>query len=210
MLDPPSKALQLLLFTSRLLCHVVQLAEVGYDCPDWLSSGWFASSTGGDGPWCAHPRLAVFRCSGFTDTSSLKCCGLDLHRHSKLSCSRFSPPFEASFAPVFSHLPVWPSRPPLRSVVEASVLANRGISVQSAAARVCWEAGARVSTNQFVGDLDLPVAHEVVADGFPLVNRVDRQRQLRCGSHWRMARGQVPEAVVNIIRMGRLTAMSQT
>ena len=38
------------------------------------------------------------------------------------------------------------------------VLANRGFSVESAAARVCREASARVSTNLFVRNLDLPVA----------------------------------------------------
>ena len=56
----------------------------------------------------------------------------------------------------------------------AGVLGSRGFSVESAAARVCREAGARVSTNLFVRDLDLPVAPhdarrlEVVADGLPL------------------------------------------
>ena len=56
----------------------------------------------------------------------------------------------------------------------AGVLASRGFSVESAAARVCREAGARVSTNLFVRDLDLPVARhdgrrlEIVADGLPL------------------------------------------
>ena len=54
------------------------------------------------------------------------------------------------------------------------MLGSRGFSVESAAARVCREAGARVSTNLFVRDLDLPVAPhdarrlEVVADGLPL------------------------------------------
>ena len=58
----------------------------------------------------------------------------------------------------------------------AGVLANRGFSVESAVARFCREAGARVSTNLFVRDLDLPVARhdgrrlEVVVDGFPLFN----------------------------------------
>ena len=46
--------------------------------------------------------------------------------------------------------------------------------MESAAARVCREAGARVSTNLFVRDLDLPIANhdarrlEVVTDGLPL------------------------------------------
>ena len=56
----------------------------------------------------------------------------------------------------------------------AGVLGSRGFSLESAAARVCREAGARVSTNLFVRDLDLPIANhdarrlEVVADGLPL------------------------------------------
>ena len=56
----------------------------------------------------------------------------------------------------------------------AGVLGSRGFSVESVAARVCQEAGAGVSTNLFVRDLDLPVAPhdaprlEVVADGLPL------------------------------------------
>ena len=54
----------------------------------------------------------------------------------------------------------------------AGVLGSRGFSLESAAARVCREA--RVSTNLFVRDLDLPIANhdarrlEVVADGLPL------------------------------------------
>ena len=40
----------------------------------------------------------------------------------------------------------------------AGVLGSRGFSVESAAARVCREAGARVSTNLLVRDLDLLVA----------------------------------------------------
>ena len=56
----------------------------------------------------------------------------------------------------------------------AGVLGSRGFSLESAAARVCREAGARVSTNLFVRDWDLPIANhdarrlEVVADGLPL------------------------------------------
>ena len=55
------------------------------------------------------------------------------------------------------------------------VLGRRGFPVESAAARVCREAGARVSTNVMVRDLDiLPLDRqdgrklEVVADGLPL------------------------------------------
>ena len=39
----------------------------------------------------------------------------------------------------------------------AGVLGSRGFSLESAAARVCREAGAQVSTNLFVRDLDLPI-----------------------------------------------------
>ena len=53
------------------------------------------------------------------------------------------------------------------------MLGRRGFALESAAARVCREAGARVSTNVLVRDLDLlPLQHarrlEVVADGLPL------------------------------------------
>ena len=52
-------------------------------------------------------------------------------------------------------------------------MGSRGFSVESAAARVCREAGVRVSTNVFVRDLDIPGCRdtrrlEVVADGLPL------------------------------------------
>ncbi len=64
----------------------------------------------------------------------------------------------------------------------AGVLGSRGFSVESAAARVCREAGARVSLNVFVRDLDLPVAQEdgrrleVIADGLPLFGGVQLAR----------------------------------
>ena len=57
----------------------------------------------------------------------------------------------------------------------AGVLGRRGFAVESAAARVCREAGARVSLNVRVQDMDLarPSAFdnrrlEIVADGLPL------------------------------------------
>ena len=56
----------------------------------------------------------------------------------------------------------------------AGWLASRGFAVESAAARVCREAGGRVTTNMLVRELDLhvPVAYagrlEVVVDGLPL------------------------------------------
>ena len=81
---------------------------------------------------------------------------------------------------------------------------GRGFAVESAAARICREAGARVTTNIFVRDLDLgaPIADarrlEVVADGLPLhggrqlasgvdvltVKR-DDGRQISTGLRWR-------------------------
>ena len=54
-------------------------------------------------------------------------------------------------------------------------LGRRGFALESAAARVCREAGGRVTTNVMVRDLDLPVPDatdsrrlEVVVDGLPL------------------------------------------
>ena len=56
----------------------------------------------------------------------------------------------------------------------SGVLGGRGAALESAAARVCREAGARVSTNVFVRDLDIAMFNmtdsrrlEVVADGLP-------------------------------------------
>ena len=57
----------------------------------------------------------------------------------------------------------------------AGVLGRRAFALESAAARVCREAGARVTTNVMVRDLDLVPQErvdgrrlEVVADGLPL------------------------------------------
>ena len=57
----------------------------------------------------------------------------------------------------------------------AGVLARRGFSVESVAARICREAGGRVTTNILVRDLDLALEDpgdarrlEVVVDGLPL------------------------------------------
>ena len=58
----------------------------------------------------------------------------------------------------------------------AGVLGRRGFAVESVAARVCREAGTRVTPNMMVKDMDLAVPHaddtrrlEVVADGLPLL-----------------------------------------
>ena len=55
------------------------------------------------------------------------------------------------------------------------ILSRRGFALESAAARVCRETGARVATNVIVRDMDLNVPNarderrlEVVADGLPL------------------------------------------
>ena len=57
----------------------------------------------------------------------------------------------------------------------AGILGGRGWAVENAAARICREAGGRVTTNVMVRDLDLVGPHvedarrlEVVADGLPL------------------------------------------
>ena len=57
----------------------------------------------------------------------------------------------------------------------SGLLGRRGFAVESAAARICREAGARVMVNVFVRDLDLGVVDrldawrlEIVADGLPL------------------------------------------
>ena len=57
----------------------------------------------------------------------------------------------------------------------AEQVGRRGFALESAVARICREAGARVSTNVFVRDLDLIVPNvmderrlEVVAEGLPL------------------------------------------
>ena len=57
----------------------------------------------------------------------------------------------------------------------AGVLGRRGFAVESAAARICREAGGRVTLNMMVRDMDLAVPHahdtrrlEIVADGLPL------------------------------------------
>ena len=61
------------------------------------------------------------------------------------------------------------------SCARAGVLGRRGYALESAAARVCREAGAHVTTNVLVRDLDLGAPEatgarrlEVVADGLPL------------------------------------------
>ena len=60
------------------------------------------------------------------------------------------------------------------SCTRTGALGRRGFALESAAARVCREAGARVTTNVLVRDLDLPLPEaadnrrlEVVADGLP-------------------------------------------
>ena len=60
----------------------------------------------------------------------------------------------------------------------AGVLGGRGWAVENAAARICREAGGRVTTNVLVRDLDLAAPHvddarrlEVVVDGLPLFGR---------------------------------------
>ena len=60
----------------------------------------------------------------------------------------------------------------------SGVLGRRGFAVESAAARICREGGARVTTNRMIRDMDLgvPITDgrrvEVVADGLPLFGGV--------------------------------------
>ena len=65
------------------------------------------------------------------------------------------------------------------SCSRAGVLGRRGFVVESTGARICREAGGRVTTNVMMRDLDLPVPHasdqrrlEIVADGLPLFGSV--------------------------------------
>ena len=77
-----------------------------------------------------------------------------------LPCLAPSPPL-ASFAPCFSHLPVWPStRRPCHHRAACSRAGESRFLCGDAAARVCREAGARVSLNVFVRDLDLLFAQQ--------------------------------------------------
>ena len=60
------------------------------------------------------------------------------------------------------------------SCLRAGVLGRRGFALESAVAQVCREAGARVSVNVFLCDLDLPIGAmdqrriEVIAEGLPV------------------------------------------
>ena len=57
-------------------------------------------------------------------------------------------------------LPLDPSGHNRAACAQAGVMGRRGFALESAAARVCREAGARVSTNVLVRDLDLlPLQH---------------------------------------------------
>ena len=73
------------------------------------------------------------------------------------------------------HLPLpLSSRHHRASCSRAGVLGRRGFALESAVARVCREAGARVSVNVFLRDLDLPIGAmdqrriEVIAEGLPV------------------------------------------
>ena len=97
-----------------------------------------------------------------------------------LPCALVAPALVFSCRPlsagVASHLTLVAITGP--ACATAGVLGRRGNPLESCAARVCGEAGARVSTNMRVQDLDLlpgvPVDNrrlEVVADGLPLFHR---------------------------------------
>ena len=89
----PSKALQPLRFTSRLPCHVVSswprsdtIVLIGSRCwmvcvlDRWILTRWTLVCL----PTVGSFSLLRLR----RDTSAQKCCGLVLHRHSRLSCVR--------------------------------------------------------------------------------------------------------------------------
>ena len=92
------------------------------------------------------------------------------------------PPFAPPLAPTSSHQAHLRVGRLLDSLghhraacAQVVVLGRRGFALESAAARVCREAGGFVSVNQFVLDLDIAAPNaadsrrlEVVADGLPL------------------------------------------
>ena len=69
------------------------------------------------------------------------------------------PTLSHAFAPVLTHLPMCrrfdPFGHPRAACAEAGVLGKRGFPLECPAAQVCREAGARVTTNAFIRDLDL-------------------------------------------------------
>ena len=107
-------------------------------------------------------------------------------RHGITLCTvpGLAPPSSLASSPsIFAQLPVWPSLgrlwPPPCSLCGGWSVGSSGffffLVLESAAARVCREAGARVGTNILVRDLDMvpqgrPDSRrlEVVADGLPL------------------------------------------
>ena len=100
-------------------------------------------------------------------THQLVCIDSQLFR---VHCPAFDSPFPSHGASAGVAAPSHHRAPCAR----AGVLARRGFALESAAARVCREAGARVTTNVMVRDLDLGVMNvhdarrvEVIADGFP-------------------------------------------
>ena len=95
----------------------------------------------------------------------------------------------------------------------AGVLGRRRFAVESAAARVCREAGGRVTVNMMVRDMDLGLPHahdsrrlEIVADGLPLFSgmqlAVDTTlvSPLHCGGSARPDAAQIDGAVLTVAR----------
>ena len=109
-------------------------------------------------------RSSPFRrvgCRGLTPRLSV-CCSFE----------DFDCPFPFLFA--VAGVAIRRSWPP-PACATAGVLGRRGWALESAAARVCREGGARVRLNVFVRDMDLTEPNrldgrrlEVVADGLPL------------------------------------------
>ena len=81
---------------------------------------------------------------------------------------------------VQAFLPMWPShrrlRPSSCSLRSSRVLGRRGFALESVAARVCREGGARVTTNMFVRDLHLDVPN-AARDG----RRLEGENPAICG-----------------------------
>ena len=140
-----------------------------------------------------HVRCCVLCRSFFTAQSP---CAAALPHASAL-------PFLASPPSHFSHLPVWPttrsSWPPPCSVFESRSVGLSVFFVESAAARACRKAGARVSRNLFVRDLDLPVAPhdarrlEVAADGLPCLSLGGQGQKKRHFSKKKARKGGAPK-----------------
>ena len=83
----------------------------------------------------------------------------------------------------------------------AGVLSRRGFAVESAVEQICREAGARVSTNVMIRDLD-------IAGSNTDARRLGDTQSLYVVCEL-LARGTVPNSIRDIVRIGRLTALQK-